>query len=156
MAGQRAERQELMQFRVLDRISRMTPEDRARFLSRLPDDRRRRMEANLSRLEAMPPERREMLAQRLRQFEQMTPERQNRMRGLAREMGGLPEDRRALVRQEFLRMQRMAPEDRMEHLESERFRERFSERERDLLVDLVETAPGPPQPPPARLTTDPQ
>jgi hypothetical protein len=147
MARQRAERQELMQFRVLDRISRMAPEDRQRLLSRLPADRRRRMEANLRRLESMPPERRDMIAQRLRQFEQMTPERQDRLRSLTREMSNLPQDRRSLLRQEFVRLQRMSDEDRLDYVESPRFRDRFSERERELLVDLADTAPPPPPPP---------
>lgn len=143
MARRRAERQELMQFQVFERISRMAPEDREALLSRLPAERRQRVEANLRRLEAMPPERREMLTQRLRQFEEMTPERQDRLRALARQMVSMPPERRTALRAEFARLKQMPDEDRLDYTSSTGFQERFSGAERDLLLDLVETAPSP-------------
>ena len=141
IAKQRAGRQELTQFRALDRLSRMAPEDRERLLSRLPAARRRTVESSLQRFQAMPPERRQLLERRLRQFQGMTPERQNRLRTLTREMMDLPPERRNVLRREFGRLQGLSDEDRMDYTERQAFREQFSERERELLLELVEIAP---------------
>jgi hypothetical protein len=143
LAARRQERQQLMQFRILDRLSRMSPEERERLLEKLPPPRRRMVESNLRRFQEMPPERRAFLAERLRQFEQMTPERQAHLRELLRSVGQLPPERRRILQGEFARMKRMSDEDRLDYISSTAFQERFNERERELLLDLVDTAPAP-------------
>lgn len=139
----RQDRQEMMQFRILDRLSRMSPEDRERLLAKLPPPRRRSVESNLRRFQQMPPARRAALAERLRQFEQMTPERQSHLRELLRTVGQMPPERRRELQGEFARIKRMSDEDRLDYTSSAAFQEKFNESERDLLLDLVETAPAP-------------
>jgi hypothetical protein len=73
----------------------------------------------------------------------MTPERQAHLRELLRSVGQLPPERRRTLQGEFARMKRMSDEDRLDYTSSAAFQERFSESERDLLLDLVETAPAP-------------
>lgn len=133
----------MMQFRILDRLSRMTPDERNRLLGKLPPPRRSMVERNLRRFEEMPAGRRAALTQRLRQLEQMTPERQAQMRELLRSMAQLPEGRRRELQGEFTRIKRMSDEDRLDYTSSNAFQQKFSEAERDLILDLVETAPAP-------------
>lgn len=140
----RRQRQEMLQFRILDRLSRMAPADRERLLSRMPEGRRRRVETNLKRLEAMSPEQREKLAQQLRSFRAMSPERRQRLRDLTRELGALPQERRGVVRNEFVKLQRMPEDERIPYVESDTFEKGFSLAERELILNLVEIAPEPP------------
>lgn len=142
-ARRRQERQQLLQFKILDRLSRMSKEERASLLSKLPPRRRETVEANLKRFQEMPPERRAALAERLRQFEQMTPQRQAHLRELIRSLAQFPRERRQMLQGEFNRMKRMSEEDRLDYTASSTFKQKFNEEERDLLADLVETAPDP-------------
>ena len=142
-ARRRQERQQLIQFKILDRLSRMSNEERGNLLSKLPPRRREMVEANLKRFQEMPPERRAALAERLRQFEQMTPQRQARLRELIRNLAQFPMERRQILQGEFSRMKRMSEEDRLDYTASSKFKQKFNEEERDLLADLVETAPDP-------------
>lgn len=143
IARRRAQREQMRQLRILDRLSRMSPEKRERLLENLPPARRRIVNRTLERYQAMPPERRAALVERLRQFDAMTPERQAHLRELLRSLEQLPAERRQEIRSEFARIQRMPDEERLDYTASNAFRQKFSDSERELLLDLVDAAPAP-------------
>ncbi|MCZ2156428.1 MAG: DUF3106 domain-containing protein [Bryobacterales bacterium] len=143
MAAQRGERQRIRQLRIIDRLAAMNPAERERLLSTLPPQRRRIVEENLKRFEAMPPEQRAALMRRLESFDEMAPGQQAQFRELLRKVAQMPEERRRLVREEFRRIQRMTDAERLDYVSSNTFRKSLSDTERDLVLDLVETAPEP-------------
>jgi hypothetical protein len=143
-ARRRAERRQLLQFRVLERISKMAPEDRERMISRLPEARRKRVQEGLRWLDTLSPEQRQQLVNQLQRFSQMSPERQQRLRGLVRELTAHPPHRREALRREFQSLQRMTDAQQRERIESAEFKGAYSEAERRLILDLVENAPPPP------------
>src|SRR5690606_28395476 len=55
MVRRRGQRQQMRQLRIIERLSRMSPEEREKLLNTLPPPRRRMVERNLQRFQEMPP-----------------------------------------------------------------------------------------------------
>ena len=123
---------------IIERLNRMTPEERQRALDRLPPERRVRVQERLDRLNAMPPQARERLREQYDEFQKLPPERQETVRRAFRDLNQLPEDRRPALRREIVRLRNMPAERRAFRMESERFRSLYSESERQLIRDLSE------------------
>ncbi len=125
------------QFRMLDRLNRMTPEQRERFLGSLTPERRNRIERQLERYRQLSPEERERLRNRYQRFRQLPPERQDEVRRLFRRFSDVPPARRPGIRREFMRLRGMSDSTRRSRIESEEFRRRYSLEERRLIEDLA-------------------
>lgn len=121
----------------LDRLERMTPEQRQKALDRLPPERRERVEKGLERYRAMNPENRE----RLRNFERMPEEQRDAMRQSFRRMQDLPVGRRGMVRKELQQLRGMPDSERESRMQSESFRKRFDANEQGLIKDTVANMP---------------
>ncbi len=137
---------------VMERLSRMSPEELRRMLDRLPPDKRRITEERLHQLASMPPAARERLRQEFNDFLQLTPEKQQELRLLFRRYSDLPEARRPDVRRELSRLRAMPPARRAARIGEEAFRSEFNDDEREILQGLVEVLPPPPPAPPLRRT----
>lgn len=129
---------------VLDRLERMSPEQRDRVLSNLPPERRKRVEEQLEQFHQLPPAERERLRDRLQRFRQLPPERQAAARKLFGRFGELPQDRRPLVAEEFRSLRQMEEADRRARVNSDEFRSRFSPAEQQLLQDFCNLLAPPP------------
>jgi hypothetical protein len=123
---------------VLDRLEKMTPEQRSRVLSKLPPERRKRIEEGLERFHQLPPSEQEQLRNRLERFDQLPPERQIAARRLFARFNQLPEERRQLVSEEFRRLRQMENQDRRAHINSDEVRSRFTLAEQQLLQDFAQ------------------
>jgi hypothetical protein len=123
---------------VLERLERMSPDERQRFLDRLPPGRRAHIEERLRWYETLSPEERRRLRQGFRRFRQMPPERQEEARTLFRRFQTFPEPRRRMMRMEVFRLRQMEGERRDRRMNSPEFRERFFPREREMIRDLLE------------------
>jgi Protein of unknown function (DUF3106) len=128
------------QVRMLDRLNRMSPEQRERFLRDLPPERRNRIERQLERYSELSPEDRQRLRDRYQRFRQLPPDKQAEVRRLFRRFSGLPPARRPEIRREFIRLRSMSDSARRSRLESEEFRQIYSREERRLLEDLAASA----------------
>lgn len=102
--------------REVERLQRMSPEERRRELDRLPPARRRQIEERLGRLNTLSPDQREQLRDRFQRFQRLTPERQ------------------AAVRDEIRRLRGLPPAERRRRLQD--LRGRFSPEERDILEEV--------------------
>ncbi|MGE5570272.1 MAG: DUF3106 domain-containing protein [Rhodospirillales bacterium] len=125
---------------MLDRLERMSPEERRRVLDKLPPQRRRQLEQRLKRYDAMPPEQRERLRRQLSLFRSLPPERQEQTRQLFRRFTELPEDRRQEIRRAVRALGRLDEERRRSRLESPAFRERFNPEEQKIVRELLQVA----------------
>jgi len=126
---------------MIERLNRMTPEERQRALDRLPPERRARVEKRLENFNALPPEVKEKLRERYNEFQKLPADRQNAIRRSFRQLSELPEDRKPVVRRELNRLRKMTQTERTSAMETEKFRSRFNESERQLLFDLSSSMP---------------
>jgi hypothetical protein len=121
---------------MLDRLRRMTPEQRRRFLRNLPPERRRLIEQRLREVDRMSPEERSLAARRLEDFQSLPEERRMWVRRLHGVFLNMPRDRRELLRQEVQTLDDLSPEDRKTRMESEEFRNSYSPAEQRWLFEL--------------------
>lgn len=126
---------------VVERLNRMTPEERQRALDRLPSDRRARVEERLNRLNSMPPAARERLRRQYDEFQKLPPEKQEAARRAFRDLNQIPENRRPVVRREIMRNRNLTPEKRAARFESEAFRSQFNDGEQKVVRDLADVTP---------------
>jgi hypothetical protein len=127
---------------MIERLNRMTPEEREQALKRLPPERRERVERRLENFNALPPNVKERLREQYLEFQKLPPERQNAIRRSFRRLNELDDDRKPVVRREVIRLRRLTPEERTSAMDSEQFRSRFNESERQLLFDLASSMPS--------------
>ena len=97
------------------RFQQMSPEERERALSKLPPERRARIEQQLQRYESLTPAQKEFVNRRLALLQSLPPQRQ------------------AAVRQELQRLRELPPAQRRAALNSIEERERFSPDEMQLI-----------------------
>jgi hypothetical protein len=130
---------------IIDRLEKMAPAERDRVLSKLPPERRKKVEEGLQRFRQLPPSERENLGNRLERFGQLPPERQAAARRLFARFNLLPEDRKPLVGEEFQLLRQLEEADRRARLNRDEFRSRFTLAEQQLLHDFAKLLepPGP-------------
>lgn len=131
---------------MLDRLERMSPEQRQRFLDRLAPERRQRLQSLLRRYESMTPEERDRVRHQYGWFHQLPPERQEAARQLFRRFNELPEDRRRAVRHGVWELRRLDDSIRQRRLNSAAFRTRYSPDEQQMVRDFLEVMPPHPNP----------
>jgi hypothetical protein len=135
---------------VMERLSRMTPEERDRLLANMSPKRRMLLEDRLGKYTRMPTEAKQRLREEYDSFHQLPPEKQDEVRKLYKQFSELPDDRRRTLRRELVRLRNMPEQRRAGRMQSERFQSEYSESERALLTNLVEIlARHPSQPPPS-------
>jgi hypothetical protein len=103
---------------AIERLQRMSPEQREQALAKLPPERRQQMEQRLKRLERLTPEQRDLLDQRYQAFQ------------------SLPPGRRVVVRAAMQQLRSMPEADRRARLNSEEAKRRFSPQELQLLREV--------------------
>ncbi|MEP6534712.1 MAG: DUF3106 domain-containing protein [Bryobacteraceae bacterium] len=126
---------------AVDRLSRMTPEQRQRALAKLSPERRAILEDRLERYNQLPAAQKERLRAQTETFQSMPPERQEAVRKTFRQFNNLPDDRRKPVQQELRRLRSMAEPERSERMNSEAFHNRYSPDERQILENLAALVP---------------
>ena len=122
---------------VIERWSRMTPEERRKVLERLPPERRQKIEEQLNRYQSLSPDEREQLRFRTELFNRMPLDNQDIARRVFRQFSQLPPDRQSLLREEFQSLRAMPPEGRRARVQSDEFREQYTDREQMFLRQLL-------------------
>ena len=122
---------------MLDRLERMSPQERRRVLEKLPPARRQHLEQRLERYDAMPPAQRERMRRQLSWFRKLPPERQEETRRLFRRFNELPEGRRREVRRAVRMFGQLDENRRKLRMDSPAFRNRFNPEEQKMVRDLL-------------------
>ena len=127
----------------IDRLLRMSPEQRERAIEKFPpkqqDNFRKRFENFDKQTEAQ----KQRQLQHLDEFWTLPPDKQKLVRDQMNAFKALPEDRLAVVKQAYVMLSRMTPEERNERLAKPQFRSRFSSAELQILSVLPEYYPAP-------------
>jgi hypothetical protein len=129
---------------MLERLQRMTPEQRRRALDQLPPERREAMRKRLEEWERTDPEERRRMQQQLAEFRTMPPEQQNRARRVFRQFQLQPPERRALMREELDAIRPLSLDERRGRMNTAAFKEKFSLAERRILLEFSDLFPPEP------------
>lgn len=122
----------------------LSPEQQQKALEQDPDfqrlsrDRQDRLRQRLQSFNSLPPERKQRILQRMETWEHLTPEQQLRARNLFANFRALPPERRRALVDAFRELRDLSSEDQQKALGSDRFRNNFSDEERDLLRGMSE------------------
>ena len=127
--------------RALDRLQRMTPEQRDRWLSTLPPARRERIEKQLGTVANMPPAAQNRVRNQLERLNSLPPEKQGQVRRSLRLFNNMPPERKAVVRKEMRRLSAMPDEERQARMNSDQFRNSYSPAEQQMMSHLTEILP---------------
>lgn len=128
--------------RALERYNAMTPEQRQKFLDRLPAERRKQFQEYQQNLNGLNADQRTRLQNQYENFQQLPPEKQQAARKAFRDMNQLPVERRHTVRGEAARLNRMSGSDRQTFLSSEEFKAKYSPQERRMIQELGNLIPN--------------
>jgi Protein of unknown function (DUF3106) len=89
----------------------------------------------------MPPDQRRRILERNEVLEHLTPPQRQQVRGAMQQLGALPMDRRRVVARAFRDLRDMPPAQRQATLNSDGFRNQFSDSERSTLSNLMAVEP---------------
>ena len=109
----------------------------------LPPERQNHLLDRLRNFNSQSPERKAQILNRMETFEHMTPQQQQAARNLFDRYRSLPEDQRSRVSQAYRRLRGMPPSARNELLNSDEFRNNFTEDQRELLRGMTDLNVGP-------------
>ncbi len=127
---------------MVEKLNRMSPEDRQRTLDKLPPERRAQLERALERFQKLSPDQRNRLSQQFRGFQQLPPEQRESIRQAFKQLSVLPPERRKAVRREVGELRGLTVEERQERLDSDETKQNFSNEERAILSKLAALPEG--------------
>lgn len=127
----------------IERLRAMSPEERRRFLDRLPPGRRRQVEDRMHTLDRLSPAEQQELDRRYEFFQRLPPARQQDARRLYHDLTALAPDRHAAVRSQLDRLRLMSSAERAGYFRSSPFKSAFSRKERAILEDYVSLLEAP-------------
>jgi hypothetical protein len=120
------------------RLMLAAPEERQRYLEKLPPERRERIQKQLEWFDSLPREQQQLQIRRAERFAGLSPERRLVTRQRMLDFNQLPPQRKQAIRRALVLLQDMNPRQRANRLNSPAFKMRFSEEERRILESLSE------------------
>jgi len=127
----------------IERVLKMSPEEREQFLSSLPPVRRQNVEKQLQDYAKMAPARRNLLMSQVEMLHSLPPQKQAQVTRAIRQFQALPEDRKAVIKREMGQLAPMSDEERRARMNSEEFRNRYSATEQQMMSNLSQVTPQP-------------
>jgi hypothetical protein len=97
----------------------------------------------LRKFNSQSPEKKAQILNRMETYEHMTPQQQETARTLFSRYRGLPEDQKNKISQAYKRLRGMPPSARSDLLDSDEFRNNYTDEERDLLRGMADLNVGP-------------
>jgi len=127
---------------VLERLAKLSPEQRNRALAALPPARRAKILQQLSDYLKMRPEERAKVLDRYHRMQALPPQKRAQVRVSLQQFAGLPQPRKALVRRQLNLMKGLSDSDRRTMMNSEEFRSKFTASEQRMIGDIASVTPG--------------
>ncbi len=110
---------------------------------KLSPEKQNQLLDRLRSFNSQPPQKKAQILDRMETFEHMTPQQQANARNLFERYHNLPEDQRAKVSQEYRRLRGMPPDARNQAMNSEEFRNSYTDEQRELLRGMTDLNLGP-------------
>lgn len=109
----------------------------------LPPERQQKLRQRLQEFNNMPAERKEKVLSRMEAFDQLTPQQRQQARDLNGRLKEIAPERRQQMRIALRNLRGMDPQQRDQVMNSDQFRSRFSDSERDILHGMLQLPIGP-------------
>jgi hypothetical protein len=109
--------------------------------TKLPPDRQNALRERLKKFNSLPPEKRAQAVQRMEFLAKLTPQQRQELRSANEQLKGLPPERQVAVHTALRHLRQMPPAERQQVIQSDRFRNTFSDQEQKLISQLVEMNP---------------
>lgn len=138
----------------LRRYKDLPPEEQERALQndpafrRLPPMQQQRLRQRLQHFSDLPPEEQLRVLNRMETWEHLTREQKQQARQIFIQMRELPPARRFLVRQAVRELRAMPPDQREREIDSNQYRNRFTDQEREMIRGISRLPLAPPEGPP--------
>jgi hypothetical protein len=120
------------------RLYQATPEERERAIEKLPPAAQERVRNQLKYFDSLPKGQQEIMLRRTERLDALPPEKRRAFQQQMQNLQRLPIDRRQAVAGALRRLQVMPEEQRIQVLNSEQFKSRFSAEEQKMIADLSE------------------
>jgi hypothetical protein len=127
----------------VERLLAMPPEQRERVLEKLPSSEQQRLRRRFEQFDQRPPEERTRLLNQWRQLAALSTEKREILDRQMKAFNGLPDDRAREVRRAINQLARLSPEERESRLNSEKFKDKFSPAEQQMISDIAANYPFP-------------
>jgi len=125
----------------LERLIKLTPDQRNRALASLPPARREKIEQQLADYQRMKPEERAKVLDRYNRMQALPPLKQRQVRASMQQFAALPQPRKALVGKQINMMKGLSESDRRTLMNSEEFRSKFTASEQQMIEDIALVTP---------------
>jgi hypothetical protein len=138
----------------LRRYKDLPPEEQERALQndpafrRLPPMQQQRLRQRLQHFSSLPPDEQLRVLNRMETWEHLTREQKEQARQIFVEMRELPPARRYQVRQAIRELRALPPDQREREIDSDQYRNRFTDHERDMIRGITRLPLAPPEGPP--------
>jgi hypothetical protein len=129
---------------MLDRLIKMSPEQRDKALQNLEPQRRLNIERRINEIQKLPAGTLNLNLMRLERLNHLPQPRQGQVRRSINQFSALPEDRKAQMSRELQRISALPDEDRRAFMNTEEFRNRYSANEQQIMSNLSEITPEAP------------
>jgi hypothetical protein len=120
----------------LEKLLRLTPNERTKALSSLPPARREQILAKLDEYQKIPPQQRARNLDRLQRLQTLPPQKQAQVRASIKKFATLPPPRHQLMQKELNQMRNLSDSDRRALMNSEEFRSKFTPSEQQMIEDI--------------------
>jgi hypothetical protein len=127
----------------IDRLLRMTPEQRERAIEKFPPQQQANFRKRFENFDKQTAAQKQRQLEHLDEFWSLPPDKQKLVRDQINAFKTLPEDRLAIVKQAYVRLSRSTPEERETILARPQFRSRFTPAELQILSVLPQYYPAP-------------
>jgi phage-related protein len=126
---------------TLERLTKLSPEQRNKALAGLPPARRAKIEQQLSDYQKMKPEERAKVLDRYNRMQALPPQKRAQVRASLQQFANLPQPRKAVVRRQLNQMKGLSDSDRRTMMNSEEFRSKFTASEQQMMADIASVTP---------------
>jgi hypothetical protein len=130
----------------IDRLLRMTPEQRERAIEKFPPAQQANFRKRFEAFDKQTEEQKQRQLEQKDEFWSLPPDKQKLVRDQINAFKALPEARRAEVKKAYQALSRATPEEREARLAKPQFRSRFSPAELQILSVLPQYFPAPAAP----------
>lgn len=104
---------------------------------RLPPARQEILRRRLQHFSSLPPEQQQRILDRMETWEHLTPTQKQDARSLFQQFQALPFARRRMIRGAIIELRRLPPDQRLQTIDSPRYKTQFTPEERDLLKGIA-------------------
>jgi phage-related protein len=120
----------------LDRLLKLTPEQRNKALGSLPPQRRALILSKLEDYQKLPPELRQRELDRLQRLQQLPPQKRAQVRNSLRQFQAVPQPRHRQMQQQINQLAALPEPDRRALMNSEEFRSKYTPAEQQIIEDV--------------------